>query len=223
MDVRASIARDAGRDDVRLDVSPVDHQRAVPTEALGSIAFFDDMPDAAIEAIEMYPNAIATLASTAIQVGYAESEHSTVVRDRLVGRVMGRALAHEIGHFLLRSLLRSQQHSATGLMRAHPSVSDLLARDRRAFVPSPEEVTRLVSVISFTVQRSSQQARRHFLQTRVSNRSSARPCCPQQPSSYVFACKAKNLGSDIASTRESSFVPHRSLVPMKDSIRIHRG
>jgi hypothetical protein len=57
----------------------------------------------------------------------------------------------------------------------------------------------------------------------VSNRSSARPCCPQQPSSYVFACKAKNLGSDIASTRESSFVPHRSLVPMKDSIRIHRG
>jgi hypothetical protein len=62
---------------------------SVPTEALGSIAFFDDMPDAAIE---MYPNAIATLASTAIQVGYAESEHSTVVRDRLVGRVIRRVL-----------------------------------------------------------------------------------------------------------------------------------
>jgi hypothetical protein len=69
-----------------------------------------------------------------------------------MGRVLGRALAHEIGHFLLRS----RNHSKVGLMRANPSVPDLIGRDRQTFFLSADDGKRLAWVMTASLQASAQ-------------------------------------------------------------------
>jgi hypothetical protein len=140
VDIRTSNARDAGRDGaIRLAVVLAERKdRSISSEALGSIQFFDDVPE---PTIVMYPNTAATLVPTVMLPGRDDHEWPGLNRDLTVGRVLGRALAHEIGHFLLRS----RDHSATGLMRARQPVSDLIAPDCRHFALSARELTRLMS------------------------------------------------------------------------------
>jgi hypothetical protein len=66
--------------------------------------------------------------------------------------VLGRALAHEIGHFLLRS----RNHSTVGLMRANPSVSDLIGRSRQTFSLSADDEKRLAWAMTASLQVSAQ-------------------------------------------------------------------
>jgi hypothetical protein len=124
---------------VRLTVKLADQpDRRVTLGALGSIPFRGGVPGSTIT---MYPNAIAALVSDAKLNGSNDREWPTAFHELIVGRVLGRALAHEIGHFLLRS----RGHSEAGLMRASQSTYDLVAPNRRRFVLTADEVTRLVS------------------------------------------------------------------------------
>ena len=138
VDVQTLNPNDPGRDEaVRLSVALADHpDRQVATDALGSILFLDDAPE---PAIVLYPNAIATLISSARLSDHSDLDLPFALRDVIHGRVLGRALAHEIGHYLLRS----RQHSAVGLMRARQSVVDLISRERTGFILSADEATRL--------------------------------------------------------------------------------
>jgi hypothetical protein len=135
---------------LRLTVVLADYQNPrVVGDVLASISFTDDSPR---PTIVMYPTSIATLVSTTTLLGRNASEWSIDFREFILGRVLGRALAHEIGHFLLRS----RQHSQAGLMRAHPPVSDLIDPGRQHFVLSPDEMKRLLWVLSTSFQSSSQ-------------------------------------------------------------------
>jgi hypothetical protein len=135
---------------LRLTVVLVDyHNPRVAGDVLASISFSDDLPR---PTIVMYPTSIATLVSTTTLFGRSASEWSIDFRELILGRVLGRALAHEIGHFLLRS----PQHSAAGLMRAQPPVSDLIDPRRQHFALSADEVKRLVWVMSTSFQSYSQ-------------------------------------------------------------------
>ncbi len=140
VDIHTSNARDAGRDGaIRLAVVRAERKdRSMSSDALGSIQFFDDVPE---PTIVMYPNTAATLVPSLMLPGQDNHQWPGLDRDLTLGRVLGRALAHEVGHFLLRS----RDHSAVGLMRARQPVSDLLAPDRRHFVLSAGELTRLLS------------------------------------------------------------------------------
>lgn len=140
---RAQTIRDGA---VRIAVVFVEHHdRGVAPQALGSIAFSDDVPQ---PVIFIYPTAIATLVSGTEVLGKGARDWSPVLRDRVLGRVAGRALAHELGHFLLRS----RQHSADGLMRAQLRAADLVRPDARLFVLSGDEVARLQSVTSTSIR-----------------------------------------------------------------------
>ena len=126
-------------DAIQLDVTLVDHDvTRLGSKTLGSIQFDGGVPE---PAIAMYPNAIAALASESDLFGRRETAWPIAIHEAAVGRALGRALAHEIGHFLLRT----RQHSPTGLMQAMQSISALIATDRRPFVLSADEVTRLGS------------------------------------------------------------------------------
>ena len=100
----------------------------------------------------MYPNTIAAIVSDSPLLGRHVSEWPPDFREVVLGRVLGRALAHEIGHFLLRS----RNHSAIGLMRANPSISDLIGRDRRGFFLSADDEKRLAWVTTASLQASAQ-------------------------------------------------------------------
>ena len=147
VDIRAVSASDGGRDSaVRLTVMFDDHPNPhMAAEALGSIQFLDGVPE---PAIVIHTNAIAELISNVRVYGKTDREWPMALRDLLVGRVIGRALAHEIGHFLLRS----RHHPEIGLMRASHPMPDLVSPDRRHFVLSADEVTRLASVTLTSLQ-----------------------------------------------------------------------
>ena len=138
VDIRSRKPGDAPRDGalplaVRLADRP---DPRLPTEALGSIDFYDGSPK---PTIVLYIEAISSLVSETL-IG-RESEWPMALRDRLIARVLGRALAHEIGHFLLRS----RGHSAAGLMRAHQLLPDLMIEDRRCCTLSADDIAALES------------------------------------------------------------------------------
>jgi len=134
VDVRASDPDEPGRDGaVRLAVVLLDRPAgSMVAETLGSIRFLDGVPE---PRIAIYPNAIASLVSTAPFAGVERGEWPTALRDTILGRVTGRALAHELGHFLLRS----RHHAPQGLMRAELFLRDLMSLDCRAFFLSSED------------------------------------------------------------------------------------
>jgi hypothetical protein len=157
VDVRRANSTDAGWDGARRltvvlvdDPDLADHQkRHVAGNVLASISFLDDLPRPTIFA---YPNTIATIVSDSTLLGLHGSEWSADLREVVLGRVLGRALAHEVGHFLLRS----RNHSAIGLMRANPSVRDLIGRDRQTFFLSADDQKRLAWVTTASLQASAQ-------------------------------------------------------------------
>jgi hypothetical protein len=157
VDVRRANSNDAGWDGARrLTVVLADHpdladhqKRHMAGNVLASISFLDDLPRPTIVA---YPNTIAAMVSDSTLLGLHASEWSADLREIVMGRVLGRALAHEIGHFLLRS----RNHSAIGLMRANPSISDLIGRDRQGFFLSADDEKRLAWAMTAPLQASSQ-------------------------------------------------------------------
>jgi hypothetical protein len=129
---------------------PADHpKRHVAGSVLASIAFLDDLPR---PTIVVYPSAIAAIVSDSKLQGLPASEWPPDLRELVLGRVLGRALAHEIGHFLLRS----RSHSAIGLMRANPSVTDLVERSRQNFFLSADDEKRLAWTTTAALQAAAQ-------------------------------------------------------------------
>lgn len=112
----------------------------VTADALGSIYFVDGYPTAAIM---LYPNTIAGLIPPSMMLGPGVHERSLFSYDRMVGRVTGRALAHEIGHYLLRM----RGHSAAGLMRAKPMMTEMIEMNRRRFELADGDLRRLISLM----------------------------------------------------------------------------
>ena len=157
VDVRRANPDDAGWDGARRltvrfadDPDLADHQkRHVAGNVLASISFLDDLPRPTIVA---YPNTIAAIVSDSTLLGLPASEWPVDLREVVMGRVLGRALAHEIGHFLLRS----RNHSTVGLMRAKPSVPDLIGRDRQTFFLSADDEKRLAWAMTTSLQASAQ-------------------------------------------------------------------
>lgn len=157
VDVRRGNPNDAGWDGARrLTVVLADHpdvaghkKRQVAGDVLASILFLDDQPR---PTIVVYHNTIAAIVSDSTLLGRHVSEWPPDFREVAMGRVLGRALAHEIGHFLLRS----RNHSAIGLMRANPSISDLIGRDRRGFFLSADDEKRLAWAMTASLQASAQ-------------------------------------------------------------------
>jgi hypothetical protein len=157
VDVRKASSTDGGWDGARRltvvladDPDLADHQkRHVAGNVLASISFLDDLPRPTIFA---YPNTIAAIVSDSTLLGLHAAEWAPDLREAVMGRVLGRALAHEIGHFLLRS----RNHSALGLMRANPSVPDLIGRDRQTFFLSADEEKRLAWAMTTSLQASVQ-------------------------------------------------------------------
>jgi len=134
VDVREAHPDEPGRDGaVRLTVVLVDRPAgSMVAETLGSIRFVDAVPE---RRIAIYPDAIASLASTVPFAGVGCDVWPTALRDAILGRVTGRALAHELGHFLLRA----RHHSPKGLMRAGLFTRDLMSVDGRPFFLSTDE------------------------------------------------------------------------------------
>jgi hypothetical protein len=157
VDVRRANPNDAAWDGAsRLtvlladDPDLADHQkRHVAGKVLASISFLDDLPRAKIVA---YPNTIAAIVADSTLLGLHASEWAADLREVVMGRVLGRALAHEIGHFLLRS----RNHSTIGLMRANPSVADLIGRDRQTFSLSADDEKRLAWAMTASLRASVQ-------------------------------------------------------------------
>jgi hypothetical protein len=157
VDVRRANPTDAGWDGARRltvlladDPNFADHQkRHVAGNVLASISFLDDLPRPTIVA---YPDTIAAIVSDSTLLGLHASEWAPDLREVVMGRVLGRALAHEIGHFLLRS----RNHATVGLMRANPSVPDLIGRDRQTFFLSADDEKRLAWAMTASLQVSAQ-------------------------------------------------------------------
>jgi hypothetical protein len=157
VDVRRVNPNDAGWDGARrLTVVLADHpdvaghkKRQVAGDVLASISFLDDQPR---PTIVVYPNTIVAIVSDSPLLGRHVSEWPPDFREVVMGRVLGRALAHEIGHFLLRS----RNHSTVGLMRANPSVTDLIGRDRQTFFLSADDEKRLAWAMTASLQASAQ-------------------------------------------------------------------
>jgi hypothetical protein len=157
VDVRRASSNDAGWDGARrLTVILADHpdladhqKRHVAGSVLASISFLDDLPR---PTIVVYPDTIAAMVSDSTLLGLHAAEWPPDLREVVLGRVLGRALAHEIGHFLLRS----RNHSAIGLMRANPSVPDLIGRDRQTFFLSADDEKRLAWATTASLQASAQ-------------------------------------------------------------------
>jgi len=76
--------------------------------------------------------------------GAREWEWPPSVRNAVLGRMIGRVIAHEIGHWLLRW----REHSASGLMRANQTASDLADSARRRFALLPSDVVRLKEMVA---------------------------------------------------------------------------
>jgi hypothetical protein len=95
-------------------------------EALGWIQFVDGEPT---HTIYVSRGAALRLAAQGRWEGRAISDWPAKVRDRFLVRAIAVAMAHEVGHYLLRST----SHSASGLMRAHFTVADLMNASPREY------------------------------------------------------------------------------------------
>jgi hypothetical protein len=94
---------------------------------LGWIAFDDDGRPAP-QIFISYTNALTLLSGARGAAGRVQ--WMTLAQQRIyLARALGRALAHELGHYLFASKL----HTATGLMKARHSSTDLFGPDRRPF------------------------------------------------------------------------------------------
>jgi hypothetical protein len=143
VEIHEVTVEDAARGDgaIKLAVAFVPKPaRNVAADALGSIYFVDGYPTAAIM---LYPNTIAALMPPTMMLGPGVHERSPFAYDRVVGRVTGRALAHEIGHYLLRT----RGHSAAGLMRAKPLMTEMIEMNRNGFALADGDVRRLMSLM----------------------------------------------------------------------------
>ena len=109
-----------------------------PGRTLGSVQFFDGIPDGVIA---VSPEEID---AAILRAGWNDRplvEWPISLREELTGRAMGRVLAHEVGHYLLAA----REHSKTGLMRASFAGNELIGADRRRFELDPHELPTLVA------------------------------------------------------------------------------
>ncbi len=96
--------------------------------------------------IAIFYDAITLAASGGLLFGRREVYASSLLEERLIGRVLGRTIAHEVGHVLFRS----PGHSGSGLMRAAQSVTELQHPSRTGFALDEQEVARLKRALGTT-------------------------------------------------------------------------
>jgi hypothetical protein len=131
---------------IRLNVVVVPHRGADTQEgSIGAIEFASDTPR---PYVSLYVDDVEQLVKATL--GDAVRAWPAAEHDDMDGRALGRALAHEIGHFLLRS----RQHARSGLMRATHPIPELIARDRRSFTVSSQEIARIAILQAALLDRS---------------------------------------------------------------------
>jgi len=109
------------------------------TGTFGAIRFTNGVP---APAIVVFYDAMIRLTDTALLRDTPLIAWPNAFRTFILGRVIGRVLAHEIGHFLLQL----HGHSAGGLMRAQPSVAELVDANRGRFALSAADQARWARV-----------------------------------------------------------------------------
>jgi hypothetical protein len=95
-------------------------------DGLGWIQFVDGRPS---HTIYVSRGEALRLAAQGRWLGRRMEDWPAKVRETFLRRAMAIAVAHEIGHYLLRSTM----HAASGLMRAHFTVTELMEGSAAAF------------------------------------------------------------------------------------------